>query len=119
MIELIDTQSPRAIGIKIAGKIERPDVDKLRKAIDEKLEHTGKLGAYVELESFGGISLDALVEDLKLFIPYLNKFDKKAVVSDEEWVSNIAEIAGKLVPGIEVRHFNQKQKVEAMEWVRE
>jgi hypothetical protein len=119
MIELIDTQSPRAIGIKIAGKIERPDVDKLRKAIDEKLEHTGKLGAYVELESFGGISLDALVEDLKLFIPYLNKFDKKAVVSDEEWVGNIAEIAGKLVPGIEVRHFTPDQKEEAMEWVRE
>jgi hypothetical protein len=31
----------------------------------------------VELESFGGISLDTLVEDLKLFIPLLNGLAKR------------------------------------------
>jgi hypothetical protein len=119
MIELIDTQSPRAIGIKISGKIERPDIDKLREAIDKKLEHSEKLGAYLELESLGGISLDALVEDLRVFIPLLGRFDKKAVVSSEQWVDNIIDMAGKFVPGIEVRHFTPEQRLEAMEWVRE
>ena len=60
MIELIETESPNAVGLKIRGKIEKSDIYAVIKAVEEKLEHSDKLGVYVELESFGGISLDAL-----------------------------------------------------------
>ena len=83
MIELIDIPSPRAVGAKISGKIEKSDLDQIIAAIEKKLQKVDKLGIYVELESFGGISFDALAEDVKFGLANLNRFDKKAVVSGE------------------------------------
>ena len=118
MIELIETNSPKAVGVKICGKIEKSDVEDMIKAIEEKLEQGEKLGIYVEYEAFGGISLDALVEDIKFGIPNIKNFNKKAVVSGKDWLGKLVEISDKLFPSIEVRHYSLEEKEEAMEWVR-
>ena len=65
MIGIIETNSPKSVGVKIAGKIEHADMNRTIQAIRQKLEQTEKLGIYVVLESFTGISSEALVEDLK------------------------------------------------------
>ncbi len=117
MIELIDIPSPRAVGAKISGKIEKSDLDQIIAAIEKKLQKVDKLGIYVELESFGGISFDALADDVKFGLANLNRFDKKAVVSAEEWVEKTAEFVDKIFSGIEIRHFSPEQKEEAKKWV--
>ncbi|MFQ6028973.1 MAG: STAS/SEC14 domain-containing protein [Dehalococcoidia bacterium] len=119
MIELIDLHSPKGVGFKISGKIERPDLDRVIEAIEAKRGQDEKLGVYVELESFGGISLDALVEDIKFGLPKFSRFGKKAVVSGSDWLEKLAEVSDKLLPGIEVRHFSPEEKEEAQDWVRE
>ncbi len=118
MIELIDTNSPRAVALKICGKIEKSDIDAVINAVEKKLEHSEKLGVYVELESFGGISIDALVEDLMFGIPNVKHFDKKAVVSDKNWMEKLVEVGDKFFPSIEVRHFSPEEKEDAMDWVK-
>ena len=117
MIELIDTHSPKAIGVKIRGKIEGPDIGKVIKEVEAKLSQGEKLRVYVELESFGGISPDALIEDLKFVLPHLKDFERKAVVSDHEWMGKLVEIGDKFFPGLEVKHFSTEEKEKAMEWV--
>ena len=119
MIELIEIPSPRAVGVKISGKIEKPDVDQIIAAIEEKLQKVDKLGIYVELESFGGFSFDALADDVKFGLANLNKFDKKAVVSGEGWIEKTTEFVDKIFSGIEIRHFSPDQKEEAKKWVAE
>ncbi len=119
MIELIDIPSPRAVGAKISGKIEKPDLDQVIAAIEKKLQKVDKIGIYVELESFDGISFDALADDVKFALANLNRFDKKAVVSEEEWVEKAAEFADKVFSGIEIRHFSPEEREKAKKWVAE
>jgi len=119
MIELLNNQSPNVIAMKIVGKIEKSDMDGLIKDIQGKLEHVDKLGIYVELESFGGISLNALIEDIKFAFPNLKKFNKKAVVSDKEWLGKVVEVGNKFFPSMESRHFSLDQRDEALAWVKE
>jgi hypothetical protein len=85
----------------------------IRAAIEKNLQKVDKLGFHVELESFGGISFDALADDVKFGLANLNRFYKKAVVSGEEWVEKTAEFADKIFSGIEIRHFSPEQRGEA------
>ena len=118
MIELIPMTAENVVGIRIAGKIEKIDIQKVTGVIDEKLRSHKKLRIYVELESFGGISFEGLVEDIKLGFSHLREFEKKAVVSDKTWVAKLADWGGKLIPSMEVKHFSREEKAEAIAWVQ-
>lgn len=118
MIEMIETHSPKVVALKICGKIEKPDIEKMIKAAQEKLEHSEKLNVYVEVESFGGFSVDALVQDVKFGVPNIKHFEKKAVVSNQDWMQKLVDISDKFFSSVEVRHFSPEEKEEAMEWVK-
>lgn len=118
MIELLDMGSPKAIGMVISGKIERPDIDKVYAQVNEKLSQVEKLSVYVEVDQFKGISFDAMIEDAKLGIPLIKKLEKKAVVSSAKWLEVFAKVGDKLLPSIEVKHFAPEQKEEAKAWVK-
>ena len=118
MIELLDMGTPKAIGLKISGKIEKPDIDRVYAQAKEKLAQVDKLSVYVELERFGGMALDALLEDAKKGIPLIGKVRKKAVVSDAKWLEVFTKIGDKLFPSIEARHFYPDQREQAKAWVK-
>lgn len=119
MIELLDMGTPKAIGLVISGKIELPDIERVYAQVNEKLAQVDKLSVYVELERFGGIALDALVEDAKQGIPKIGKLRKKAVVSDAKWLEVFTKIGDKLFPSIEARHFSLAEREQALAWVKE
>lgn len=119
MIELIDLNSPKAVGLRLTGRVEEADMARIIKAIEEKLAHTEQVAVYVELDSFTGISFEALVEDIRFALPNFRKFNKKAVVSDKRWVEKLTRVADKFLPSHELRHFAPDQKEEARAWVKE
>ncbi|OEU69860.1 MAG: hypothetical protein BA863_06680 [Desulfovibrio sp. S3730MH75] len=119
MIELIEIDSSKAVGFKISGKIEEKDMKLVIDTVNEKLKYEEKLAIYVELVEFGGISLKALVEDIKFAFPNMKKFTKKAVVSDKSWHETLTEISDKLFPFIELKHFGVAEKEKAKLWVME
>lgn len=114
---MIELNSPKAVGLRISGKVEEADMDKTIVAIKEKLKHTEQVGIYVELESFTGFSFDALIEDLRFGAANFKKFNKKAVESDKQWIGKLANLADKFFPSHEVRAFTPDQKQQAREWV--
>ncbi len=115
MIEI----APKVLGLRINGKIHEEDMDKMIAVCKEKMEREERIAVYVEVEEMGGISFNALVEDLKFALPNLKRFSKKAVVSDIKWHEPLIKVGDKLFPSIEVRHYNPDQKKEALEWVQE
>jgi len=118
MIKLMPMPVDNVIGMKISGKLEKADIDKMTKAIEEKLTVHGKINIYAEIESLEGISLDALVADVKFAFPHLRDFHKKAIVSEKHWIEKLVAIGDKLFPSAEVRHFSFAQKDEALRWVQ-
>jgi hypothetical protein len=119
MIELLDMGTPKAIGMRISGKIEKPDIDRVYAQAEEKLAQVDKFSVYVELESFRGIAFDALIEDAKKGIPMIGRLRKKAVVSDAKWLQVFTKVGDKLFPSIEARHFFPDQREQALAWVKE
>ncbi|MFW5499983.1 MULTISPECIES: STAS/SEC14 domain-containing protein [unclassified Maridesulfovibrio] len=118
MIEMIEI-APKVLGLRINGKINEEDMDKMIAVCKEKMEKEERIAVYVEVEEMGGISFNALVEDLKFALPNLKRFYKKAVVSDIRWHEQLIKVGDKLFPSIEVRHYNPDQRDEALEWVKE
>ena len=117
MIEVLDMEAAGVIGARISGKIDKPDIERVIAAAKAKFDATEKLGVYVEVKSFDGISFEALLEDLKFAFPNLGKFEKEAFVSDKKWIETIAVVSNRLFPNIEIRHFSFDQTAEARKWV--
>lgn len=118
MIQLIPMPMANVIGVRISGKMEKVDIEKTTQAIEEKLTVYDKVNIYAEIESFEGISLEALVADIKFAFPHLRDVDRKAIVSEKHWIENLVAIGDKLFPSAEVRHFSFDQKDEALRWVQ-
>ncbi len=117
MIEILDMAAAGVIGVRIAGKMDKADMDRVIAAAKAKFDEAEKLGVYVEVESFDGISFEALLEDLKFALPNLAKFKKKAVVSDKEWMGTIAAVSDRLFPNVEIKHFPIDHAADARTWV--
>ncbi len=119
MIEILNIPAEHVIGIKITGKINKEDIERVIEPTSRAMEATDRrLGVYVELIDWGGISLEALFEDIKFGLPNLRRFAKKAVVTDKTWVAMLAEV-GRFFPGIEVRTFSFEEKDLALQWIQE
>ena len=118
MIDLIPIESEKVVGIRINGKIEKTDMEKITREMEEKLKSQEKLRIYVELQSFGGISFEAFIEDIKLGFSHLREFERKAVVSDKTWVAKLADWGGQLIPSMEVKHFTFEERDKALAWVQ-
>ena len=118
MLEIIDIGDDAVLACRIDGKIELDDIERVKTRVGEILESHDAVRVYVELDSLGGITLEALWEDLKLGFGNLSKFTHKAVVSDKKWVAKMAEIANKLFPKIELKHFAPDEREAARDWIR-
>ncbi|MEB3883046.1 STAS/SEC14 domain-containing protein [Lyngbya sp. CCY1209] len=105
------------VGVKIDGGIETRDVRNLATLIEERLKSHGPLQVYVEVRHLGGIGPEALWEDLRLAFGHFKDFNRKAVVCDRGWLSRLADISNRLVPGIEVRCFSWDEKDAAIAWL--
>jgi hypothetical protein len=118
MLTLIDIGADNVLACRIDGKIELDDIERIKTRVAEILETTEKVRVYVEVGDLGGISIHALWEDLKLGFGNLSVFSHKAVVSDTKWMAKVAEIANKLFPTIELKHFPPEEREAAIEWIR-
>ena len=118
MIQLIPMPMENVIGIRISGKMEKADIDKTTRVVEEKLAIHKKINIYVEVESFHGISLDALMADIKFILPHFRDFDKKAIISEKHWIEQMVAIGDKWFPRADIRHFSFDQKEDALRWIQ-
>lgn len=117
LAEILEFKGQPIVGLKITEKISLEDIKELEALVEEKLTKFDHLGIYVELEGAFSISWEAFYEDLKYGLSKWSHFKKKAVVSDSRWVGSLTDMASKLVPGIEVRHFEMKEANAAKAWL--
>lgn len=117
MIEIIPSVADNVVAFRLAGNIEARDFDLAIPQIEEKLRVSSKLRVYVEVDSFTGISPEALFKDIQFTLSHFWDFEKEAIVSSEDWLKNLAEFANFVLPHVEVKHFSLMNKDEALRWV--
>ena len=105
------------IGCIIDGKINKEDILEISCLVEDKLKRCNKLRVYVEVINVEGISFEALMTDLKLAFKHYRKFERKAIVTDKEWIHYVSPVANRLFPGIEVKCFSFEERDKAYEWI--
>ncbi|MDT8369806.1 MAG: STAS/SEC14 domain-containing protein [Longimicrobiales bacterium] len=118
MVELLDLGDDRVIGLRVDGMIREEDMLAITARVEEALEQRDTLRAYVEVARLTGIEARALFEDLRLALRHWRKFERKAAVTDAEWIARVAEIVDPLFPSIEVRVFPTTEGDAARDWIR-
>jgi len=120
MIKILEMQSPNVLGIKASGRIEKEDIDAVIPAMKEKVAASNKINLYVEVESFTGMSIEAVIEKFHYALFSISHIKKEAVVTDISWMTTMLDVAAKLYhvyPGIDVKHFPTEKKGEALQWI--
>lgn len=117
MTQLIPLTTDHIVGYRIEGTVSETDFDRIARAIEDKLKQHDKLQLYVEIASFKGISLEALLKDFVFGIKYFNRFDRIVVVTDKDWINKVVSLEGALIPGLEANAFTFDEKERAMEWL--
>ena len=119
MLEIIPFEEGNVIGLRLDGRIEDQELDQVTEQIEDMLKDHDKLRIYLEFEEFGTMSVNTFMKNLHLKLTHWHYFEKEAVVSDKGWLESWIEIADKLFPYIEVKHFSMDEKKEAKEWLRQ
>lgn len=119
MLQFIELGADQVIGFRIEGKVTNEDFERVAAAVELRLPHHSKLRIYAEIPEFEGISIDALFKDLKFALGHWKHFDKEAVVTDKNWLRSATEIAGKLLPNMQVKAFTSTEVEAARRWIVE
>lgn len=117
MVEIIPMPTNNVVGLKLKGNISIKDFERIADLIREKEKSEDKIGIYVEVEKFTGVSIPTLIEELTFVFRRFNKFDKKAVVADKKWIEKVVNISNKIFSGIEVKYFSFQEKQQALDWI--
>lgn len=106
------------IGIMINSKVDSDLIDEIHIAIIDKLKENKTINLFIEIESGKNISFSALLKDLKFKAEHAKQFRKIVVVTDLNWFQNIMEIKDLLMDA-EVKTFDHKNRLKAINWIAE
>ncbi|MFK8137431.1 MAG: STAS/SEC14 domain-containing protein [Bdellovibrionales bacterium] len=109
-----------SVEITIAGKISESEIKECLEEIDGPLEEWPQIRILKRIDSFSGMELMALVENLKFAFQnfsHYKKIQKTALVSDNDWIVKIAEFAENIVPG-EMKIFENEDIEKARAWLK-
>lgn len=118
----VTPNGPNRIDIEFSGKL---DSDEMRAALDALISGAEGIENGRLLYRIGDIALPTLgaigVEMRRLpeLFGLIKKFDRAAVLADQNWVKKISEIEGMLIPGLDIKAFDPDEEAAAEAWLAE
>lgn len=120
MISILDLGLD-VIAYSVDGKVHRADIERVFQEVDLRLAAGGRFSVYLEVVSIPGITLPALLKDIKgaaQRIDVLGRVEKAALVTDSKWIRMAVPFDDKTLKGVQIRVFNLKDRLAAQTWVR-
>jgi hypothetical protein len=118
MIEVIEGFPANVLAFVCHGRVTRQDYDTvLIPAVAKALQENDKVRLYYETAAdFAGVDAGAVMEDAKVGVSHLLRWEKFAVVTDIEWIRHTMKLFSFVVPG-ETRVFSSDEAAQAREWI--
>lgn len=120
MISILDLGLD-VIAYSVDGKVHSSDIERVFREVDVRLAAGGRFGVYLEVVSIPGITLPALLKDLKgaaQRMDVLGRVQKAALVTDSKWIRMAVPFDDKTLKGVQIRVFDLKDRAAAQAWVR-
>jgi uncharacterized protein YbcI len=104
------------IEITAEGSITNKDLEDTINAIHALFDQDGKTRIIEVIKHFTGMELAALWTDIKLGVPLARKVQRVAVVADQMWIRQLAEL-GHLFTKAELKVFPMEELTQARAWI--
>ena len=104
------------VEIAVEGTVTKQGLEEAINAIHAGFEQEGKTRIIEIIEHFTGIELAAIWTDIRLGVPLAQKVDRVAVVADQTWIRQLAEL-GRLFTRAELKVFAPAELEQARAWI--
>lgn len=118
MIEALPGFPPSVLAFACHGQVTRQDYERvLVPAVEAHLKTPGQVRLYYEIGAdFEGIDAGAVVEDFKVGVEHLSRWERMTVVSDVDWIRTAVRAFAFLLPG-RLRVFHRDHAADARQWI--
>ena len=120
MVERIEDMPEGTIGLRVAGRIERSDYERVLEPQLRAAVRAGRVRAVFVVERVDGIEPAALWADLKLFSEVAGRhraaWERTAIVTDVGWIASVARAVLGIIPG-QVLVYPHSQLDTAKAWL--
>jgi hypothetical protein len=104
------------VEIAVEGTVTKQELEEAINAIHAWFEQEGKTRIIEIIQHFTGIELAAIWTDIRLGVPLAQKVDRVAVVADQTWIRQLAEL-GHLFTRAELKVFAPAELEQARAWI--
>lgn len=118
----VKKNGPNRVDIDYSGKL---DVEEMKAALDSLAEQTADIEngrMLFRVGSFELPTMGAMAEELSRLpsmLGLLRKFDRCALLADQQWLKTVAELEGTVIPGVEIKGFGRDEHAAAEAWLAE
>jgi len=104
------------VEISVEGNITNKDLEEAINELHSRFDHDGKTRVIEIIRNFTGMELAALWTDIRLGIPLAQKINRVAVVADQTWIRQVAEL-GHLFTKAKLKVFSLDELAQARAWI--
>jgi hypothetical protein len=104
------------VEITVEGTVTNQELEEAIKGLQAGFDHDGKTRIIEIIQHFTGIELSAIWTDIRLGVPLAQKVDRVAVVADQKWIRQLAEL-GHLFTRAELKVFAPAELEQARAWI--
>ena len=116
MYHILPQSHDNIIGIRVIDEIRSEDYETLLPFVEEMIKEHKSIRLLIDLEEFKGIQFLTVMRNVPLTFKYRNSVEKKAIITDQNWVSTWAQILSPFFQTL-VRCFARENYEDAWEWI--
>ncbi len=118
MIKFIEKLPDHVVGIEVNGEVTKEEYDNLvAPKMKELANNKGEINYLVVLKTdVSAFTAGVWWDDFKMALKYFSKWEKIAIVSDQDWIKTITETFGFAFPG-RPKGFKLSEYNVAVAWV--
>jgi hypothetical protein len=118
MYEIMPDSGPDLLAIRVTGKLDKSDYERLHPWLHERLAEHSCPSVLVVMDEFKGWeSSGALIEDAKLDLAHHDDVRRVAMVGDRAWEKWMTLLTAPFIKA-EMRYFDLDDLDAAREWAR-
>jgi hypothetical protein len=122
MLDLISHPSAHVVAIKASGVVTAQELQRAIDAIEAAKRVHPRVSLLAEIDNLRLMTLPALMKDIGYGLTQLGDLEhyhRAAVVTDQNWIKQIAHMEERLFKVVEIRTFAKRDRAAAMAWVGE
>jgi hypothetical protein len=116
MIQYSTQPGSPVVEIIVEGTVTSKDLEETINGLHSRFDQEGKTRVIEIIQHFTGMELAALWSDIRLGIPLAQKVDRVAVVADQKWIRQFAEL-GRMFTKAKLKVFAPDDLAEARAWI--